>query len=96
MLSSIPSSRTAIRTSVSRSLKAWMYEARNASRSVGRGALDAMEARGRRWVARKRKEATVGLARVNGPIELGVSERHECEIRFLDSVPWLATHSTIL
>lgn len=58
-----------------------MYEARNASRAVGRGALDAMEARGRRWVARKRKEGTVGLARVNGPIELGVSERHECKTR---------------
>lgn len=78
MLTSIPSSRNAIRESVSRSLKAWMYEARNASRTIGRGALDAMEARGRRWAARKRKEGTVGLARVNGPIELGVSERHEC------------------
>lgn len=55
-----------------------MYEARNESRAVGRGALDAMEARSRRWAVRKRKEGTVGLARVNGPIELGVSERHEC------------------
>lgn len=78
MLTSIPSSRNEIRDSVTKSLKAWMYEARNASQAVGRGALDAMEARGRRWNARKRKEGSVGLARVNGPIELGVSERHEC------------------
>ena len=81
MLSSIPTSRNAIRESVTRSLKAWMYEAREASRVVGRGALDAMDARGRRWAARKRKETSVGLAKINGPIELGVSERHECRPR---------------
>ncbi|KAI5477595.1 exocyst complex component, sec15 subunit [Pseudohyphozyma bogoriensis] len=80
MLSSIPSSRTAIRESVTKSLKAWMYEARNASRAVGKGALDAMEARGRRWAARKRKESSVGLTKINGPIELGVSERHEFNV----------------
>lgn len=79
MLNSIPTSRHAIRESVTRSLKAWMYEAREASRAVGKGALDAMEQRGRRWTARKRKETAVGLAKINGPIELGVSERHECE-----------------
>ena len=79
MLTSIPSSRNGIRESVTRSLKAWMYEARNASRAVGKGALDAMEARGRRWTARKRKESSVALAKFNGPIELGVSERHERE-----------------
>lgn len=80
MSASIPNSRNAIKEEVTKSLKAWMYEARNASRAVGKGALDAMEARGRRWAARKRKEGTIGLARVNGPIELGVSERHECEL----------------
>lgn len=78
MLSSIPSSRNAIRESVTRSLKAWMYEARTSSRAVGKGALEAMEARGRRWAVRKRKESGVGLSKINGPIELGVSERHEC------------------
>lgn len=79
MLSSIPSSRNVIRESVTRSLKAWMYEARNGSRAVGKSALDAMEARGRRWAARKRKESSVGLSKINGPVELGVSERHEGE-----------------
>lgn len=78
MLTSIPTSRNAIRESVTRSLKAWMYEAREASRAVGKGALDAMEARGRRWTARKRKEANLILSKINGPVELGVSERHEC------------------
>ncbi|KAK4699775.1 exocyst complex component 6, partial [Phenoliferia sp. Uapishka_3] len=84
MLSSLPSSRSAIRESVTRSLKAWMYEAREASQSVGKGALEAMEARGRRWAARKRREMSVGLTKINGPIELGVSERHECTFTFLE------------
>ncbi|GAA5935238.1 hypothetical protein JCM3775_007245 [Rhodotorula graminis] len=77
MLSSIPESRAQIRDAVTRSLKAWMYEAREASRAIGKGALDAMEQRGRRWAARKRKEVQLALAKINGPIELGISERHE-------------------
>lgn len=81
MLNSIPTSRAAIRESVTRSLKAWMFEARAASPAVGRSALDAMEARGRRWSARKRKEPALTLSKINGPIELGVSERHECEFK---------------
>lgn len=79
MISSVPDLRNSIRDAVTRSLKAWMYEARETSRSVGKGALDAMEQRGRRWAARKRKDASLGLAKINGPIELGLSERHECE-----------------
>lgn len=89
MLSSIPISRAAIRESVARSLKAWMFEARAASRAVGKGALDAMEARGRRWSARKRKEPALTLSKINGPVELGVSERHECEF-------WLTHNSNAL
>lgn len=79
MLSSVPELRNSIRDAVTRSLKAWMFEARETSRAVGKGALDAMEQRGRRWAARKRKDASLGLAKINGPIELGLSERHECE-----------------
>ncbi|GAA5865113.1 hypothetical protein JCM1840_005744 [Sporobolomyces johnsonii] len=77
MLSSLPDTRSSIRDAVTRSLKAWMYEAREASRAVGKGALEAMEMRGRRWNARRRKELSMGLAKINGPVELGVSERHE-------------------
>ncbi|BGP21260.1 exocyst complex component, sec15 subunit [Rhodotorula toruloides] len=80
MLSSVPDLRNSIRDAVTRSLKAWMYEARETSRSVGKGALDAMEQRGRRWAARKRKDASLGLAKINGPIELGLSERHEYNV----------------
>jgi len=89
MLSSIPESRAQIRDAVTRSLKAWMYEAREASRAVGKGALDAMEQRGRRWAARKRKEVQLALAKINGPIELGISERHECALA--PSPPFLSS-----
>lgn len=78
MLASLPVARSAIKEEVTRSLKAWMFEARSASRSVGRNALEAMDARGRRWASKKRKETNLTLARVNGPVELVTSERHEC------------------
>ncbi|GAA5858297.1 hypothetical protein JCM8547_004638 [Rhodosporidiobolus lusitaniae] len=86
MLSSIPESRAHIRDEVSRALKAWMYEAREASRSVGKGALEAMEMRGRRWNARRRKEPSMALSKINGPVELGVSERHEYNVLDNDTV----------
>ncbi|BGO88526.1 hypothetical protein NBRC10512_003376 [Rhodotorula toruloides] len=86
MISSVPDLRNSIRDAVTRSLKAWMYEARETSRSVGKGALDAMEQRGRRWAARKRKDASLGLAKINGPIELGLSERHEYNVLDNDAV----------
>jgi len=69
---------------VTKSLKSWMFEAREASRAVGKGALESMELRGRRWNSRRRKEVNghVRLAKINGPVELGVSERHECTLLF--------------
>jgi len=83
MLASLPVARSAIKEEVTRSLKAWMFEARSASRSVGRNALEAMDARGRRWASKKRKETNLTLARVNGPVELVTSERHE--FNFVDN-----------
>ncbi|GAA5981050.1 hypothetical protein JCM10908_003964 [Rhodotorula pacifica] len=86
MLLSIPDLRLSVRDSVTRQLKAWMYEAREASRAVGKGALDAMEQRGRRWASKKRKEVNLALAKINGPIELGMSERHEYNVLDNESV----------
>ncbi|GAA5827165.1 hypothetical protein JCM11251_001148 [Rhodosporidiobolus azoricus] len=77
MLASVPEARASVKEEVTKQLKAWMYEAREASRAVGKGALEAMEMRGRRWNARKRKEPSMALSKINGPVELGVSERHE-------------------
>jgi len=71
-----------------------MFEAREASRAVGKGALESMELRGRRWNSRRRKEVNMRLAKINGPVELGVSERHECTSLSLKSLFYfLLTHS---
>ncbi|GAA5949792.1 hypothetical protein JCM3765_007693 [Sporobolomyces pararoseus] len=79
MLQSLPSTKMSIKTLVTKSLKTWMFEAREASRSVGKTALENMESRNRRWNSRKRKDVLGGmrLAKINGPVELGVSERYE-------------------
>jgi len=79
MLTSLPETRSEIKKSVLKSLKTWMFEARESSRSVGKGALENMESRGRKWNSRKRNDqtSTMRLAKINGPVELGVSERYE-------------------
>ncbi|GAA6018183.1 hypothetical protein JCM11491_005623 [Sporobolomyces phaffii] len=85
MLTSVPETRASIKDHVTKSLKTWMYEAREASKGVGKGALENMEQRSRRWNSRKRKDAgapgggggLMRLAKINGPVELGVSERYE-------------------
>lgn len=81
MLQSLPSTKNSIKQLVTTALKTWMFEAREASRSVGKGALENMELRNRRWNSRKRKDSMGGmrLAKINGPVELGVSERYECK-----------------
>ncbi|GAA5966111.1 hypothetical protein JCM8115_004938 [Rhodotorula mucilaginosa] len=80
MALSIPDLRHSIRDLVTGHLKAWMFEAREASRAVGKGALDAMEQRGRRWASKKRREVNLAVAKINGPIELSMSERHEYNV----------------
>ncbi|POY70555.1 hypothetical protein BMF94_6469 [Rhodotorula taiwanensis] len=86
MLASIPELRLAVKESVTREMKTWLFEAREASRAVGKGALDAMEQRGRRWASKKRKEVNLALAKINGPIELGMSERHEYNVLDNDTI----------
>ncbi|KAG8795443.1 hypothetical protein FRC17_008135, partial [Serendipita sp. 399] len=66
LLSSLPSYRMQIKDAVTASLKTWLFELRNVSRQVGSLALDAMEARSNRWVARKEKEPQLKLCRLGG------------------------------
>jgi len=79
MLARLASTRQQIRDAVTREMKAWLFEAREASRTVGKLALEGLEQRNRRWKARKARDVdgTLRLARINGPVELAVSERHE-------------------
>lgn len=79
MLDSIPQMREQVRQAVLREMREWLYEVREKSRTVGRLALDAMEARQKRWKAKSQKDPMLSLAKVNSAIELVVNERVECE-----------------
>lgn len=79
LLSTLPATRQHIKEAVLKDLKTWLFEAREASRAVGQLALQATEQRSRRWKTRKAKDTdgALRLARLNGAVELAVSERHE-------------------
>ena len=83
MLESMPAMRDSVRTAVTQEMKEWLYEVRLKGGKVGKLALDAMEARQKRWRIKSGKDAMLSLAKVNSPIELVVNERVECE-----SGPW--------
>ncbi|EPQ27215.1 uncharacterized protein PFL1_05138 [Pseudozyma flocculosa PF-1] len=77
MMESIPQMREQVRQAVTREMKEWLYEVREKSRTVGRLALDAMEARQKRWRIKSQRDAMLSLAKVNSAIELVVNERVE-------------------
>lgn len=88
MLDSIPAMREQIRTAVTREMREWLFEVREKGRLVGQLALDAMEARQKRWKVKSGKDAMLSLAKVNSPIELVVNERVECKY----VCTWLFSH----
>lgn len=97
MLDSIPAMREQIRTAVTREMREWLFEVREKGRLVGQLALDAMEARQKRWKVKSGKDAMLSLAKVNSPIELVVNERVECKYVFvLGCSPTDMLHKTIL
>ena len=79
MMESIPQMRQEIRQAVTREMKEWLYEVREKSRTIGKLALDAMEARQKRWRVKSQRDPMLSLAKVNSAIELVVNERVECE-----------------
>jgi len=79
MLESIPQMRDQVKNNVTKEMKEWLYEVREKSRTVGKLALDAMEARQKRWKVKSLKDPMLSLAKVNSAIELVVNERIECE-----------------
>lgn len=97
----LPGERARIRDEVTKQLKTWLFDAREACGNVGRLALEAMETRNRRWKARRERAlkgkegrgpseaevegaAVARLANVNTPVEMAISERHECASHFLN------------
>lgn len=81
MLETIPNMRDTIKQSVMREMKEWLFEAREKQRVVGKLALEAMDARVKRWKAKSQKDPMLALAKVNSAIELVVNEKADCEYR---------------
>ena len=84
MMNSLTTTRSQIREEISKEMKSWLFEARHASGTIGKLALESMNSRNKRWKVRKQRDlnGSLRLAKVNGPVELAVSERHESKFRF--------------
>lgn len=80
LLSSLPSVRGQIKDAVTASMKQWLLEIRNVSAQVGKLALDSMEARTRRWRARRDKDPMLRLSRVGSAVEMVTYEKTECKL----------------
>jgi exocyst complex component 6 len=61
-------------------MKQWLLEIRNVSAQVGKLALDSMEARTRRWRARREKDHMLRLSRVGSAVEMVTYEKTECKL----------------
>lgn len=86
LLSSIPSLRRQIKDAVTASVKQWLLEIRNISGRVGELALEAMEARTRRWRSRREKDTLLKLSRVGSAVEMVTYEKTECTFPVLNAV----------
>jgi hypothetical protein len=62
-------------------MKQWLLEIRNISAQVGKLALESMEARTRRWRARREKDHMLRLSRVGSAVEMVTYEKTECKFR---------------
>ncbi|KAF4575090.1 hypothetical protein EYR36_006446 [Pleurotus pulmonarius] len=80
LLSSLPSLRTQIKDAVTASVKQWLLEIRNISAEVGRLAMDAMDARNRRWRARRDRDPLLQTVRVGSAVELVTYEKTEFNV----------------
>lgn len=82
LLTSLPSLRSQIKDAVTASMKQWLLEIRNISAEVGRFAVEAMEARMRRWRQRRERDPLLRPNRVGSAVELITYEKIECKCHF--------------
>ncbi|KAH9458816.1 hypothetical protein Pst134EA_018972 [Puccinia striiformis f. sp. tritici] len=88
----LPNEKIRIREEVIKQLNSWLYDARQDSQELGSKALESIALRDRRWKSKKDRlnfnnNDTASLAllvRLNTPVEIAVSERHDYHV--LDSV----------
>jgi hypothetical protein len=81
ILSSLPSLRGQIKDAVTASVKQWLLEIRNVSARIGELALEAMEARAKKWRARREKDPLLKMSRVGSAVEMVTYEKTECKNR---------------
>ncbi|RDB22600.1 Exocyst complex component 6 [Hypsizygus marmoreus] len=86
LLSSLPSLRGQIKDAVTASMKQWLLEIRNVSTEVGRLATEAMEARTRRWRARREKDPLLRTNRVGSAVEMITYEKTEFNVLENDTI----------
>jgi len=60
-------------------MKQWLLEIRNISTEVGRLAVEAMDARTKRWRSRREKDHLLRSNRVGSAVELVTYEKIECK-----------------
>lgn len=96
MLQTLPLTRLQVRAEVTTEFKTWLFDAREAGRELGKKAIEQHERRARRWRERgigtstsatsvsAASIATLSKTTLNGPVELGVSEKYEYNTSLFD------------
>lgn len=77
IISSIPSLRIQIQNAVTASMKQWLLEIRNVTGTVGKAAIEVMDARTRKWRTRREKDPMLRLSRVGSAVEVVTHERSD-------------------
>jgi hypothetical protein len=89
MLATLPLTKLQVRAEVTQEFKSWLFDAREAGKELGRKAIEQYEKRARRWRERgvgSSSSAAPSLSNtpLNGPVEVGVSEKYEYNATLLD------------
>ncbi|KAG8218663.1 exocyst complex subunit Sec15-like-domain-containing protein [Butyriboletus roseoflavus] len=86
ILSSLPSLRVQVQNAVTASMKQWLLEIRNVTATVGRSALETMNARTRKWRARREKDPMLRSSRVGSAVEMVTYERTDSNVLDKDKI----------
>ncbi|KAF8842725.1 exocyst complex subunit Sec15-like protein [Paxillus ammoniavirescens] len=86
LLSSLPSLRVQLQSAVTASMKQWLLEIRNVTGTVGKAAMEAMDARSRKWRSRREKDPMLRLSRVGSAVEMVAYERTDVNVLDNDKI----------
>ncbi|KAH0839949.1 exocyst complex subunit Sec15-like-domain-containing protein [Lanmaoa asiatica] len=86
ILSSLPSLRVQVQNAVTASMKQWLLEIRNVTATVGKSAMESMDARTRKWRARREKDPMLRSSRVGSAVEKVTYERTDNNVLDKDKI----------